>query len=58
MNTPEMSGEIVRRSKRATNPRLNPAIAVEMPGDTGARLYRRSDIEALLAPAQPEGGAA
>ncbi len=27
--------------------------AVDMPGRTGARLFRRSDVEALLAP-QPE----
>ena len=32
--------------------RLVPAL--EMPGDTGARLYRRSDVEALLAPEPSE----
>ena len=31
----------------AAEGRITPA--VEMPGETGARLYRRSDIEALLA---------
>lgn len=47
----ELLGKSVATINRwAQEKRLVPA--VELPGETGARLYRRSDVEALL-PAKP-----
>lgn len=30
---------------------------VKLPGATGANVFRRSDVEALLSPSEPEGAA-
>jgi DNA-binding transcriptional MerR regulator len=48
--------KLVRRTVATVNRWANEGKlipAVEMPGETGARLYRRSDVQAFLAATEP-----